>query len=179
MLDNIEVIYGLVNFVAVVIIFLLVLTIFIKISLKEYCLDNNKIKFYGIFLGMNNKGILSFSIVSLTYIFLIWCLATFTEMNIYYFLIIFILTMASDIISKNYKKIPYNIFFVLTSSLCIYIVNLIYVYLTEKYASIFLILILGLLVIFVFLYFTYNLFKQLNDIVLKQQYLQKKKYKKL
>ena len=63
--------------------------------------------------------------------------------------------------------------------LCIYVINLIYDYLTTKYTTVLLLIILGLVVIFVFLYFTYITFKILNNIVLKQAYLQKKEYKKI
>ena len=54
------------------------------------------------------------------------------------------------------------------------------IYLIQDYAmvenSYMLFLILGLVVLFVFLYITYNLFRQINNIVVKCKYLDNKKY---
>ena len=63
--------------------------------------------------------------------------------------------------------------------LCIFVISLLYNYLVDEYTTIFLLIVLGLVIIFVFLYFTYVTFKLLNNIVLKQEHLQKKNYKKL
>lgn len=177
--EKMEIIYGMVNFVAVAIIFLVVLAVFFKITLKKYSTDNNKIKFYGLFLGMDNRSILAFSCASLSYIFLVWLTATFTDINVYYFFIVLTLVMTADIVTKNYKKIPNDLFFVGISALCIVVTNIIYDYLRTEYATIFLIIILGLLIIFVFMFYTYNLFKKLNDIVTTNKYINKEKYKKL
>ena len=101
-------------------------------------------------------------------------------MNPIYFVIVLVLILLSDILTKNYEKIPDNLFFVGLSSLGIVAINMLYTYLTHEYANIFTMIILGLLILFVFLYFTYYLFKLLNDIVVKQEHLKKKKdYKKL
>jgi len=175
-----DIIYGIANFAMVGIIFLVVLWVFIKLTLKKYSTNSGKIKFYGLFLGMDNKSVLAFSLVSLCYIFLVWCIATFQKMNIFYFLIILILILVSDILTKNYEKIPNNLFFVGLSSLGILCISLLYTHLTTEYANIFTLIILGLLILFVFLYFTYYLLKLLNDIVVKEKHLKKKKnYKKL
>ena len=64
-MENIEIIYTLVSFLVVGLIFMLVLGITFKILLKKYSVDNAKIKFYGLFLGMKNSQILAFSMVSL------------------------------------------------------------------------------------------------------------------
>ena len=69
--------------------------------------------------------------------------------------------------------------FTLIDCLCIFVVSIVYNYLMNEYTSIFLLIVLGLLIIFVFLYFTYITFKLLNNIVLKQENLQKKNYKKV
>ena len=69
--------------------------------------------------------------------------------------------------------------FTAINCLCIYVVSLLYNYLIGEHTSIFLLILLGLVIIFVFLYFTYVTFKLLNNIVMKQENLQRKDYKKL
>ena len=63
-----DVIYNLLGFTAVAVIFLIILAITLKILSKRFSID--KIKLYGVFLNMNNNAILSFSLVSINYLFL-------------------------------------------------------------------------------------------------------------
>ena len=167
------------DFLLVALIFLTVLGVTFKITLKNYNVKTSKIKFYGLFLGMNNSSILAFSCITLNYIFLIWCTATFSGINVVYVAITFILMMLTDVLIKDYKRMPIDLIFVVINCLCIYVSTLIHDYLANEYTSIFLLIVLGLVIVFVFLYFTYITFKLLNNIVLKQENLQRKNYKKL
>ena len=170
---------NMLDFLLVALIFFVVLVITFKITLKRYNPKSNKIKFYGLFLGMSNSSILGFSCVTLNYIFLVWCTATFSGLNPFYVSITAALTIMADIFVRDFKRIPIDIVFVLINCLCIYVTALIHDYLMNEYTSIFLLIILGLVIIFVFMYFTYITFKLLNNIVLKQENLLKKEYKKL
>ena len=176
---NIDILGNIVNFLVVSIIFLVVLGITFKITLKNYNVKTSKIKFYGLFLGMNNRSILSFSMVTLNYIFLIWWITTFSGVNLYFILISVFLMMTSDILLKDYKRMPVDLLFCIINILCIFVTELLYKYLTNTYKTVFLLIVLGLVIIFVFLYYTYITFKLFNNIVLKQENLDNKKYKKL
>ena len=177
---KINVIFGnIINFVLVAFIFLAILSITFKITLKNYNVKTSKLKFYGLFLGMDNKSVLAFSCITLNYIFLIWCTATFSGMNIIYILITTVFVLLSDLFIQDFKRTPTALLFTAINCLCIYVISLIYNYLVNEYTTVFLLIILGLVIIFVFLYFTYITFKLLNNIVLKQENLQKKNYKKL
>ena len=170
---------NIINFLIVGLVFIGVLAITFKITLKNYNVKTSKLKFYGLFLGMDNKSVLAFSCITLNYIFLIWCTATFSGMNLVYILITTVFILLADILIKDYKRIHIDLLFTLINCVSIYVISLVYNYLVGEYTSIFLLIILGLLIIFVFLYFTYITFKLLNNIVLKQENLQKKKYKKV
>ncbi len=170
---------NIVNFLVVAIIFLIVLAITFKITLKKYNVKTSKIKFYGLFLGMDNRSILAFSMITLNYIFLIWCVATFSGLNIYYIFITVFFMISSDIIIKDYNRIFVDLVFSMINILCIFVTSMLYDYLTTTYTSVFLLIVLGLVTIFVFLYFTYMTFKLLNNIVLKEDNLKKRDYKKI
>ena len=174
-----EILSNIISFLIVALIFIAVLGITFKITLKNYNVKTSKLKFYGLFLGMDNKSILAFSCITLNYIFLIWCTATFSGINIVYILITTVFILLADILMKEYKRIYIDLIFTVINCLCIFVTSIVYNYLMEQYTSIFLLLILGLLIIFVFLYFTYITFKFLNNIVLKQESLQNKNYKKI
>ena len=167
------------DFLIVSLIFLVVLWITFKITLKKYNVRTSKLKFYGLFLGMDNKSVLAFSCITLNYIFLIWCTATFSGMNVIYAFITFFFVIFADILVKDFNRLHFDLLFSVINCVCIYVTSLLYNYLIDEYTSIFLLIILGLVIIFVFLNFTYITFKLLNNIVLKQENLQKKNYKRL
>ena len=78
---------NVISFLFVALIFLGVLSVTFKITLKNYNVKNSKLKFYGLFLGMSDKAVMAFGCITLNYIFLIWCTATFSGMNLIYALI--------------------------------------------------------------------------------------------
>ena len=176
---NIDIMGNIVNYLIATLIFIGALAIFFKLTLKKYNVNTSKIKFYGLFLGMDNRSILAFSLITLNYIFLIFATASFSGMNYIYLFIMIFFMIGSDLIMKMYKRIPVDLLFCGINSLCIYVSSLIYHYLTTKYKSFLLLVVLGLVIIFIFLYFTYITFKLLNNIIISQKDLKKKKYKKL
>ena len=97
---------NIINFLFVALIFLGVLAVTFKITLKNYNVKTSKLKFYGLFLGMDNKSVLAFSVITLNYIFLIWCTATFSGMKVVYALITVFFIMLADILVKDYRRIP-------------------------------------------------------------------------
>ena len=170
---------NIVNFLVVAIVFLIVLAITFKITLKNYNVKTSKIKFYGLFLGMDNRGILAFSLITLNYIFLIWCVATFSGLNIYYVFITVLFMIGADIVIKDYNRITIDLIYSMINMLAIFVTSRLYDYLINTYRTVYLLILLGFVTIFVFLYFTYITFKLLNNVVLKEENLKKKDYKKL
>ena len=128
---------------------------------------------------MDNRNILAFSMITLNYIFLIWCVATFSGLNIYYIFITVILLVGSDIVIKDYNKVFVDLIYSMLNLGAIFVTSTLYNYLINTNTTIYVLIVLGLVTIFVFLYFTYITFKNLNNIVLKEENLQKKEYKKL
>lgn len=176
---NVEILSNIVLFFVVAIIFLVVIAVIFRITLKKYNVNSNKLKFYGLFLEMDNVSIISFSAVSLNYIFLIWCTTTFTGLNYVYVLITLAFVLVADLCIKKYRQIPRDLVFTFINCLCVYVISLIYNYLVNDYTSIFLLIILGLLMLFVFLYYTYITFKWLNEIATRNKLLKNKKYDKI
>lgn len=177
--NSTSILSNMVNFLLVGIVFVIVLAITFKVSLKNYNVKTSKIKFYGLFLGMDNRSVLAFSLITLNYIFLIWCTATFSGLNIYYVFITVFLMLFADIIVKNYNQITLDLLYSMANIGCIFVTSMLQDYLVNKYNSVLLLIILGLLCILVFLYFTYMTFRLLNNIVIKEENLAKKNYKKL
>jgi len=157
-----NILYTLVGFALVAIVFLIILSITLKIMSKNFSID--KIKLYGIFLNMDDKTILAFSLVSINYLLLVWCLINF-DINYICLICSLILVILSDILVKKISKVIVSIITVLTQCGAIYIVSLLYNYIVNEYGNILLVISLIFIVIFIFLYFTYMLFRKLHGII--------------
>lgn len=174
-MEQTEIIKTLINFFLVGIIFLIVMAVTFKILLKKYSVDNAKIKFYGLFLGMNNKQILSFSMISLNYLFLVYNLISFNNINIIIIFISSILVILSDIILKNYPKGLLNILYEIISLLSIYITNILYNYVSEQNSPIILVCLVFVIILSV-LFYSFTLFKTLNNVIIKDKHIKEEKY---
>lgn len=174
---NKEIINSLLNFSLVGLIFVLVLFITLKIFLKKFKFDKKNIELYGIFLQLKTTSLISIAALTINYLFLVWATASFKGLNIIYITFTLILVLISDIVIDKFNNIPRHLLQIIGSSLTIELVYLIYNYLNTEYNSPILFIVLLLVIIFAFLYYTYNLFKNINNVVIDQKYLKRKKYK--
>jgi len=174
-MDYNNILYTLISFLIVGIIFMITLSITFKVLLKKYSVDNTKIKFYGLFLGMNNKQILSFSMISLNYIFLVYCLLSLSEINIIYITFSSLLVIISDLIMNNYPKGLINILYEIISLFTIFISNILYNFIQEQ-NSIPVVICLVFVIILSVLIYSYVLFKSLNNVIVKDKFIKEEKY---
>lgn len=174
-MEHNEIIYTLISFLIVGLIFMTTLAITFKILLKKYSVDNSKIKFYGLFLGMNNKQILSFSMITLNYMFLVYCLVSFANFNIIYAIFSFILIILSDILIKNYPKGFLNILYNIISLLTIFINSILYNFIQEQNSTIIVVCIVFEIILSI-LFYSYVLFKSLNNVIVKNKFIKEEKY---
>lgn len=175
MLDSNDMLYTLISFLVVGIIFLSGVAVVFKILLKKYSVDNAKIKFYGLFLGLNNKQILSFSMISLNYLFLVYNLLTFSKVNLIVIVISSVLVILSDILILNYPKGFLNIVYEIISLLSLFVTNLLYNYVTEQ-DSVIIVICLIFVIILSVLFYSFVLFKTLNNIIVKDKHIKEEKY---
>lgn len=174
-MENNEIIYHLISFLIVGLIFMGALAITFKILLKKYSVDNGKIKFYGLFLGLNNKQILSFSMISLNFIFLVYNLLTFNKVNIILITFSCLLVIISDILIKNYPKGLMNILYEIISILTILVNGMLYAYIQDQSSIMVLICIIFVIILSV-LFYSFVLFKSLNNVIVKDKFIKEEKY---
>lgn len=174
---NKEIINSLLNFSLVGLTFMAVLFLSLKIFLKKFKFDKRNIELYGMFLKLKTTSLISISALTINYLFLVWATASFKGLNIIYITFTTILVLISDIVIDKFNNIPKDLLQTIGNCLAIELVYLIYNYLSTEYNSPILFIILLLVIIFAFLYYTYNLFKSINNVVIEQKYLRRKKYK--
>ena len=164
-------------FTIAAIIFLIITAIVFRIFCKNFKFNNKNIKFYGILLNINNTSLISISATTIYYLFIVFCTISFHGMNLVYLTIVLLLILISEAAIDNFKGLPLSLTLALINCGAIHIVYLLYQYITTEQFSYLLLIILFLVIIFVFLYDTYNLFRTLNNIIIKNKYLNNKKYK--
>lgn len=174
-LENI--ISELITFSIVGIIFLIGLAIIFAIFCKKFKFNSKNVEIYGLLLNLNTTSLISMASLTINYLFLVWCTISFKGINIIYTAIILILVLISEAAIDNFKGLTRSIPLALVNCGAIHIIYLLYNYITQDNFSFLLLIILFLSILFVFLYYTYNLFRGINNIVIKHKHLNKKDYK--
>lgn len=171
-----EILSNLIDFFIVAVIFLIVIAVCFKIFCKKFKFNDKNVEIYGLLLNLNTTPLISISTITINYLFLVCWLISFKGLNVIYVSITLILVLISEAVIDNFKGLPLSMVLSGINYGAIHITYLIYQYVTLDEFSYLLLVVLGLVVLFVFLYFTYNLFRQINNIVIKHKYLKNKKY---
>lgn len=154
------------------IIVVISLYIILKILIKKFDPEKTKIKLYGILQGMTNTEIISISCFLVTYIFMIYLMASFVDLDIVIVSIVLFLTLAGGVLIKN-KWIVIDLLLSLISLGGIKVIYLIYDYITNEYMDIWMLLLLVFVMIFLFLYLSYTLLKNLKSVIIANKYIRK------
>lgn len=159
-------------FAFVGLIVLISLYIILKILIKKFNPKESKVNIYGILQGMKNTEIISLSCGIVSYIFLLYMMVSFTDLEIFIIVLQLSLTLISGLLIKN-KKLLINLLLDLISLGGIKLVYLIHDYLINEYYSVWMLLLLVFLMIFLLLYLSYTLLKNMKYVVLKNKYVRK------
>ena len=154
------------------IIVVISLYIILKILIKKFNPEESKVKLYGILQGMSNKEIISISASIVSYIFMIYLMTSFIDLDIYIAIIIISLTLLSGLLIKN-KKIIIDIILNIMSLGGLKIIYLIHDYIVNEYKDVWMLLLLVFVMIFMFLYLSYTLLKNLKTVILANKYIRK------
>ena len=148
------------------------LYIILKILIKRFDPEKTKVKLYGILQGMSNSEIISISCSIVTYVFMIYLMASFIDLDIAIITIVLFLTLVGDIFIKN-KWVIVDLLLSFISLGGIKIVYLIHDYITNEYMDIWMLLLLVFVMIFLFLYLSYTLLKNLKSVIIANKYIRK------
>lgn len=160
------------NFAFVALIVIISLYIILKLLIKQFDPENSKVRLYGIMQGMTNKEIISISSSIINYIFLIYLMVSFINIDLYIVIIVIFLSLLGDILIKN-KYVLLNLILSLISLGGLKITYLIHDYIKNEYMSMWMLLLLVFVIIFLFLYLSYMLLKNLKAVVISNKYIRK------
>lgn len=159
-------------FAFVGLIVLITLYVILKILIKKFNPKESKVNIYGILQGMKNTEIISLSCSIVSYIFLLYVMISFIDLDILIVILTLALTLLSGLLIKN-RKTMINLLLDLISLGGIKLVYLIHDYLINEYYSVWMLLLLVFLMIFLLLYLSYTLLKNMKYVVLKNKYVRK------
>jgi len=154
------------------IIVVISLYIILKILIKKFNPEQTKIKLYGILQGMTNKEVISISCFIVTYIFMIYLIASFIDLDWVIISIVLLLTLLGGILVKN-KHLIVDLLLSIISLGGIKVVYLLHDYITNEYMDIWMLLLLVFVMIFLFLYLSYTLLKNLKTVIIANKYIRK------
>lgn len=140
-------------------------------------ITENKLKIFGIFMGLKNYEIILFSIRTVSYIFIIYSLFT-NDLSEIHFLFLFISLTIFDILSANIIALPLNILNNIFVCIMIFSKQVFWNYLEEISFVNYIFAASILLSVFIFLYTTYIYFKNVEFIINKNKFIKKVKKKK-
>lgn len=162
------------SFGVVALIVVIALYAILKILIKKFNPEKSHVRLYGIMQGMTTKEVISVSCFIISYIFLIYLMSSFIDVDLYIIVIVLFLRLVGDLLIKN-KKILLNLLLELVSLGGLKIIYLIHTYITDEYMSVWLLLLLVFVMIFIFLYLSYTLLRSLNEVVLSNEYIRRGK----
>ena len=160
------------NFAFTSLVVVISLYIILKILIKKFDPEKSKVKLYGILQGMSNKEIISISCSLVTYVFMIYLMASFIDLDIAIISIVLFLTLIGGILVKN-KWVIVDLILSLISLGGIKVVYLIHDYITNEYMDVWMLLLLVFVMIFLFLYLSYTLLKNLKTVIIANKYIRK------
>ena len=163
------VISELINFFVVAIVFLIGITIVFTIFCKKFKFNSKNVEIYGLLLNLNTTSLISMAALTINYLFLVWCTVSFEGLNVIYVTIILTLVLISEAVLDNFGELIKSIPLAIIDCAAIQLISLLYEYITKEEFSFLLLIVLFLSILFVFLYYTYNLFRGINNIVIKNK----------
>lgn len=153
-------------------IVIITLYVILKILINKFDPEKSKVKLYGILQGMSNKEIVSISCSIVSYVFMIYLMVSFIDLDIYICIIVLFLSLMGGILIKN-KFVIVNMFLDLISLGGLKLIYLIHDYITNEYMSVWMLLLLVFIMIFLFLYLSYTLLKNLKSVIIANKYIRK------
>lgn len=148
------------------------LYVILKIIIKKFNPEKSKVKLYGILQGMSNREIISISCFLVVYIFMIYLMASFINLDLVIISVVLILTLVGGILVKN-KWTVVDLLLSLISLGGIKVVYLIHEYITNEEMNIWMLLLLVFVMLFLFLYLSYTLLKNLKTVIIANKYIRK------
>ena len=144
----------------------------LKILIKKFDPEKTRVKLYGILGGMSNKEVISISSSIINYIFMVYLMVSFIDVDIYIIIIVLFLNLLSFLLIKDKKFIIHTLLSLIALG-GIKIIYLIHEYIVNEYMDMWMLLLLVFVMIFLFLYLTYNLLSSLKTVVIANKYIRK------
>lgn len=165
------------QFMIIFVIFILGLEalLFYFLKKKKGIIEGKKVPLFGILMELNNSNIFAISILIIRYLFIIFSLFTNHLINIFHFIFISILSILYGISTKSIKTTIIEFISSLFISVGLFCQSLFVGYLQD--VDIVWYVVLGNIcsIVFLFLYVSFFLVKNLNEVISNNKYVRREK----
>lgn len=178
-----EFIYQLSLFLNFILAFFLIIIIFLLITelwfrpKKDKVIEEDKLKFYGLFMGLSNYDVLLFSLKTVSYVFLVWSLFS-NQLELVHFIFFLLIQILFDVLGKRPMSGVFNFFNSLFLCFLLFSKQIFYQYLVDVAIVWYVILLLLLIGAFVFFYSSYFYLKDIEFLITRNKYINKMKKSK-
>ena len=160
------------NFAFTSLIVVISLYVILKILIKKFNPEKSQVQIYGILQCMSNREVISISCSLVVYVFMIYLMASFIDLDLAITIIVLSLTLIGGLLVKN-KWLVVDLILSFISLGGIKIVYLLHDYITNEYMDVWMLLLLVFVMIFLFLYLSYTLLKNLKTVIVANKYIRK------
>lgn len=168
----------IVAFFLIIIVILLVTEIWFR-PRKNPGNQEDRLKFYRLFMGFRNYDVLLFAIKTISYVFLVWALF-FNQLEVVHFLFFLLLQIGFDILAKRPIGAIFNFLNSLFLCFLLFSKQIFYQYLIEVAVVWYIVVLLLLVGAFILFYSSYFYLKDVEFLIRQNKYVNKmKKQKKL
>lgn len=164
MSDYSNVFYNLAYFLGFAFIVFIIAMLVLKVLTKKFSFTTSNSKLYGIFYRLSSRGVISLSILTIVYLFLVWNSMMIENLNWIYVSVIIVLPIISSLLVKNYIKLPLQFIVSCINCFAIYIIHFAHIYLSGETEDILMRIAIFFIIAFAFIYYTYNYFSDVIDI---------------
>ncbi|MGE5455536.1 MAG: hypothetical protein ACM3O4_00295 [Ignavibacteriales bacterium] len=162
-------IFDLIEFIIIFLILVVILAITLNLSLKTFILKPNKVKLYGFFIRLNNLSILALSAAIIRYMFIIWCLFNLNDISLIHLCFLIFLSVIFNLANKNFLELIFDLINSIIQYWSLVCGSLLVGYLREVRIELYVVFITILLGIFIAIYSTYFLLKNINNILINNK----------
>lgn len=156
------------SFIMLFLVVIILAGIFLSLKFRHFKFNVKKIKFYTLFLNLDNASILSFAAAIMRYSFLIWYLVILPDFHVSYVIFLLVLSLLFNIEVGKYFSFIFDFLNLIIQYVSLVLLGFLKGYLFDVKFVWYVIAMVILLSTFIFIYITYFFFKNIKDILTKE-----------
>lgn len=163
-----NVVYRFQYFIISFLVFTIVFGIYLSIKFNRFNFNVKNIKFYDIFLNLNNKSVLALSIIFIRQIFILWYLIYLPDYNLAFLTFLIISALLFNILINRKIGIIFDIINVSVLYATMILLKFLVDYTNDIVSLWYIQIVTILLIVFIVTYSIYFILRNINDCIVRR-----------